>query len=164
MGVGRRKGESVSLVDVTIEGEGSVPLYLTVPSLGRDSVRPARPAVVMADPAKSTAVIEYLEERVKALQVENETLKHEQETLRVELERELVGDENEDERYQREYEETYGQLEEEPEEDVRMRKKDDPSQKKVKQTHEVIRRMADEGATTEEIFDAVYDFFFSRFD
>jgi hypothetical protein len=24
--------------------------------------------------------------------------------------------------------------------------------------------MADEGATTEEIFDAVYDFFFSRFD
>ena len=151
-------------MDVTIEGEGSVPLYLTVPSLGRDSVRPARPAVVMADPAKSTAVIEYLEERVKALQVENETLKHEQETLRVELERELVGDENEDERYQREYEETYGQLEEEPEEDVRMKKKDDPSQKKVKQTHEVIRRMADEGATTEEIFDAVYDFFFSRFD
>ena len=118
----------------------------------------------MVDPAKSTAVIEYLEERVKALQVENDTLKHEQETLRVELERELVGDENEDERYQREYEETYGQLEEEPEEDVRMRKKDDPSQKKVKQTHEVIRRMADEGATTEEIFDAVYDFFFSRFD
>ena len=46
----------------------------------------------MADPAKSTAVIEYLEERVKALQVENETLKHEQETLRAELERELVGD------------------------------------------------------------------------
>ena len=44
------------------------------------------------------------------------------------------------------------------------KKKDDPSQKKVKQTHEVIRRMADEGATTEEIFDAVYDFFFSRFD
>jgi len=119
----------------------------------------------MVDPAKSTAVIEYLEERVKALQVENETLKHEQETLRVELERELVGDENEDERYQREYEETYGQLEEEPEEDVRVRKKkDDPSQKKVKQTHEVIRRMADEGATTEEIFDAVYDSFFSRFD
>ena len=117
----------------------------------------------MVDPAKSTAVIEYLEERVKALQVENETLKHEQETLRVELERELVGDENEDERYQREYEETYGQLEEEPEEDVRVREKDDPSQKKVKQTHEVIRRMADEGATTEEIFDAVYDFFFSRF-
>ena len=118
----------------------------------------------MADPAKSTAVIEYLEERVKALQVENETLKHEQETLRVELERELVGDENEDERYQREYEETYGHLQEEPEEDVRMKKKDDPSQKKVKQTHEVIRRMADKGATTEEIFDAVYDFFFSRFD
>lgn len=163
--MGRRKGESVSLVDVTIEGrEESVPLYLTVPSLGRDSVRPARPAVVMVDPAKSTAVIEYLEERVKALQVENDTLKHEQETLRVELERELVGDENEDERYQREYEETYGQLEEEPEEDVRVREKDDPSQKKVKQTHEVIRRMADEGATTEEIFDAVYDFFFSRFD